>query len=229
MAPLTTLVAFLGFTSLAAADAKVVKLDFAKHEIRDSNSKSLLRRAATVDTQVYNVQYDLLYLVNASIGTPPQNFQLQLDTGSSDIWIPWANSQPCAGRGHRCKEGSYTITQSSTYKLLNPSAFLISYVDETKISGDYIQDVFTIGSSTVPKMTMGLAKAASESDSSSDFEGIVGIGFERGESYYAQTGEAYPNLISQLVSGGQINTKAYSLYLNDKGKQLSSQASCSRF
>jgi hypothetical protein len=72
-----------------ASAPKVVNFDFHK---RESSAKpeaegSLRRRASSVAATLYNAQGDLLYLVNATVGTPPQQFSLQLDTGSSDIWV----------------------------------------------------------------------------------------------------------------------------------------------
>jgi hypothetical protein len=208
----------MGSISMAYAELKTVQLDIDKVDMfRRMPEGNLTRRAAAVTTELYNAQHDLLYLVNISVGTPPQSLQLQLDTGSSDIWLPWANSQPCSGRARRCKEGVYKDKDSSTYKMLAHNQFTISYVDGTKITGDYFADTFTIGSAVIPMMTMGLAKSAAESDTVSDFEGIVGVGYEQGEAFYAQTGESYPNLISQLVETGAIHTHAFSLYLNDRG------------
>ncbi|EYB87702.1 hypothetical protein Y032_0258g430 [Ancylostoma ceylanicum] len=39
-------------------------------------------------TQEINDYYDLEYLGNVTIGTPDQTFQMVLDTGSSNFWIP---------------------------------------------------------------------------------------------------------------------------------------------
>jgi Eukaryotic aspartyl protease len=206
-----------------AAKPKVISLDITQESAfsapQQGLSSDLLRsRAQSIQANVFNAQSDLLYLVNVTVGTPPQSLQLQIDTGSSDIWLPWVNSPACNGKIKRCNEGSYSNKASSSYHLLAAGIFSISYVDNTRITGDYIQDTFHVGGATIPKMTMGLAKASAESDTTSDFEGILGIGFDHGEAYYAQTGESYPNLISQLVSTGAIHTKAYSLYLNDRRK-----------
>lgn len=35
------------------------------------------------------------YFATCSIGTPSQNMTMQLDTGSSDIWIPWSSAPLC--------------------------------------------------------------------------------------------------------------------------------------
>lgn len=77
-------------------------------------------------------------------------------------------------------------------------------------SGNYITDDFTIGGATIKNLQMGLANTTT-----SGF-GIIGIGFDENEgSLTSITSVPYPNLIDQMVSQGLINTKAYSLYLDD--------------
>jgi hypothetical protein len=118
-------------------------------------------------------------------------------------------------RTGRCKTGAFDETSSSSYNVLQQGTFSISYVDGTKIRGDYITDTFGVGGANVPNTIMALAKSATEQDSVSDFQGIMGVGFETGESRYAQTGETYDNVITLLKKTGNINTLAYSLWLND--------------
>jgi hypothetical protein len=86
---LLAFVLFVVFYALQVVAApKVIKLEFTKHAVLPANrANSLHRRAGAVNAQLYNAQGDLLYLVNATVGTPPQSFSLQIDTGSSDIWV----------------------------------------------------------------------------------------------------------------------------------------------
>lgn len=75
----------------AIASPKVVNMDFVKTRI---SQNSLQRRAGTVNTPLTN-NNDLQYLANISVGTPPQQFVVQIDTGSSDLWIPATRSDLC--------------------------------------------------------------------------------------------------------------------------------------
>jgi hypothetical protein len=203
---------------LAQSKPKVLGLEFEKREALDTQTPTLRRRGFD-NTDIYSAQGHLLYLVNVTIGTPPQRMSLQLDTGSSDIWIPWAASTQCTSRTARCAtNGQYDDTLSSTYSLLQAGSFLISYVDGTRIRGDYIADTFTVGTASIDQMTMGLSKTATEQSSSGEFQGIIGVGYEVGEAVYSQTGRTYKNIITRLVESGTINTRAYSLWLNDKGR-----------
>jgi hypothetical protein len=147
-----------------AAEPGVVGVKFTKREITNPADPALRlrRRASTAQATIYNAQGNLLYLVNTTVGTPPQDIGLQLDTGSSDIWIPWAGSTICEGKDSRCTNGAFDDTKSSTFEEVLPDEFLISYVDGTKIGGDYINETFGIAGVKVKQMTMGVAKQAQE-------------------------------------------------------------------
>jgi len=71
-------------------------------------------------------------------------------------------------------------------------------------------DDFTIGGATIKNLQMGLA------NQTTSVIGVIGIGYDMDEaSLTSLTSVPYPNLIDQMVSQGLINTKAYSLYLDD--------------
>lgn len=205
------------FFSIVTADAppKVLSLEFTKEIRRDSpDVNRLARRQKIVEVGVDNA--DLLYLINVTIGSPnPQEFALQLDTGSSDIWVPDVNSNVCRRRRNSCAFGSYDHIASDTFREIAADAFEISYQDNSQISGDYFSDTLNIGKASIKRMQMGLATTATRG------LGIMGIGFTAGESIVAIEPLAkYPNVISQLRSQGFINTLAYSLWLNDLGNFL---------
>ena len=151
-----------------------------------------------------------------TVGTPPQSFSIQLDTGSSDIWILSDQSDACQQSPDVCQQlGEFDDTKSSTFVQYGPDgAFQIQYEDNSQVAGDYFNDTLGIGKTTINNMTMGLALQSPDRAF-----GIMGIGYDSGESIAEQSpNDIYPNIVSQLVNQGYINTLAYSLWLNDLSK-----------
>jgi len=86
-------------------------------------------------------------------------------------------------------------------------------VDGSGSTGDYFQDTFSIGGSTVKQFQMGLATQSSIGI------GIMGIGYTDSEAnVFSGNHTQYPNLVDALVSAGLIPSQSYSLWLNDLGK-----------
>ena len=84
--------------------------------------------------------------VTVTIGTPGQKLALQIDTGSSDIWVEVPESRLCQLRTNPCAiTGTYENTTSSSYKYVN-GLFSIQYADNTQAVGDYATETFQIGS-----------------------------------------------------------------------------------
>lgn len=167
-----------------------------------------LRRRDTVQVSLDN--QETLYFMNASLGTPPQNFLLHIDTGSSDLWVNARNSQLCSNRAQPCEQaGTYSAEDSSTYQYVN-SVFNISYVDGSGASGDYARDTFYMNDMEIDDLQFGIGYQSSSP------EGILGIGYTINEVQVNRAGmKPYPNLPQKLVDDNKINTNAYSLWLND--------------
>ncbi|KAF5023742.1 hypothetical protein F66182_4175 [Fusarium sp. NRRL 66182] len=165
-------------------------------------------KRGTVDMGIDNEQS--LYFLNASLGTPPQQFRLHLDTGSSDLWVNSADSELCSTRGSVCDEsGLYNANKSSTYRYV-ASNFNISYADGSGASGDYATETFRMGEVEVEQLQFGIGY------DSSDSEGVLGIGYPSNEAQAAELGEKpYKNLPAKLAADGLIASNAYSLYLDD--------------
>jgi cathepsin D len=53
------------------------------------------RQGQSVGIPMINQNTDSSYIGEVSIGTPPQSFQVVLDTGSSDLWVAGAGCPSC--------------------------------------------------------------------------------------------------------------------------------------
>ena len=212
---------------------KVLGFDF-KKEIDTPLPNRLAKRQNTVAANIDNIEIAYVtptqrakilannpcsYIINMTIGTPGQHFSVQLDTGSSDIWIPSVESNACQEVEEACQVlGQYDSSASSSYVDISHD-FQIQYQDNSAVAGDYINETLAIGDTVIKDMTMGLAYQATRPF------GIMGIGYNADESIAStDAGAIYPNIVSQLKAQGFIKTLSYSLWLNDLGTHCSSEA-----
>ena len=195
------------------AQSGVVQWDIQRRQQPQLDLTKIRKRASTVEGIIANQDERGGYFANCKLGTPGQQLTLQLDTGSSDIWVPDRSSKVCQSKsGDGCALGSFSPSKSSTYETVGKGAFDISYVDGTSSTGDYFTDVFTIGGASLENMTMGLGL-------NTDIGyGLVGVGYATNEAVVGSTNSlssAYPNLPVSMMDEGLIKTVAYSLWLND--------------
>jgi len=200
------------------AAPRVVQHDIQRRHVDNPLARDRYRmrkRDNTVSVGLENEE--TLYFMNVSIGTPAQDLKLHIDTGSSDLWVNVPNSQLCSGQGDPCADsGTYDANSSSTYSYIN-SQFNITYVDGSGSFGDYASDVVSFGGVTLRDQQFGIGY------SSSSQEGILGIGYPINEVAVAYNGgRTYANVPQHLMQTGQINSNAYSLWLNDLDASMGS-------
>ena len=110
-----------------AVAQKVVKFDI-RASRPSENIKRVKRATGSYSAYLFNDVNNGLYSVEAQIGTPGQPFTLQLDTGSTDIWVNSQTSQ-------FCEQGNcvdyYASANSSSYRLSVRGAFNVTYGDGT--------------------------------------------------------------------------------------------------
>ncbi|KAF9336005.1 hypothetical protein BG006_009980 [Podila minutissima] len=130
----------------SAVSAAVVSLPITtfrnpEHLNAQSLTRRYLQKRASITSPLTNIEQDLIYTIPFSLGTPPQSFNVIIDTGSP---VTWVASNTCNTSG--ClKTKKFNCAASSTCKSLN-TPFSASYVSGQGVSGDYVADVYTIGS-----------------------------------------------------------------------------------
>jgi elongation factor G len=89
-----TVVALLVEAVHAYAGNGVVQWDIQRTQRRQELNR-LRKRDSTVEEVVTNEQARGGYFATCKLGTPGQHLTLQLDTGSSDIWVPDSDAAVC--------------------------------------------------------------------------------------------------------------------------------------
>ncbi|KAJ5660881.1 uncharacterized protein N7484_000253 [Penicillium longicatenatum] len=188
---------FISLVSGASEQSKVVSLPLYRNKERSIGK----RDSAAVPLNYASSSFWL----NATVGTPPQQVKLAVDTGSSDAWV----FGPDVCDDDDCDY--YERSRSSTSSLIEEDGFIIKYGDGSEVSGDYVSDVFRVGSLTVKKMEFAVATEQYEVGTM----GIMGIGFDTNEAMTDFGSKPYRNIIDSMADQGLINSRAYSLWLND--------------
>ncbi|KAK4196937.1 aspartic peptidase domain-containing protein [Triangularia verruculosa] len=200
-------------TVLAQRQDGIVQWGIQRRQPPSEGYNRLRRRASTFEETITNEEARGGYFATCTLGTPGQDLTLQLDTGSSDIWVPDSVAKVCSKAGTEgCALGTFNPDRSSTFEVVGQGEFDINYVDGSSSKGDYFTDVFQIGGATLSNMTMGLGV-------NTDIAyGLVGVGYALNEAIVGttqSTSSVYPNLPVNMVNEKLINTVAYSLWLND--------------
>ncbi|KAG8743213.1 Type I transmembrane sorting receptor, partial [Ceratobasidium sp. 414] len=154
-------------------------------------------------------QNGLLWSGPIAIGNPPQQFTIDFDTGSSDLWVPSVDCSSSACGGHN----KYDPTKSSTSKL-QPGTFSISYADGSTTSGPIYSDAVGIAGIQVSNQIFSAVTKESDSFGNDPTDGILGLGFQS----ISQTGSA--NFVQNAFDQKCISERVFSFALNQANSEL---------
>ncbi|CAO3607927.1 unnamed protein product [Cunninghamella echinulata] len=178
-------------------------------------------------TSLYNDE-GTEYLISIFIGTPPQEFKVALDTGSSDLWVP---SIDCDR--NTCPHERFDPNNSSTFKKTN-QIFSIKY-GIGNADGVYGIDNIKIGGIQIDEQQFGLAYTSKDIimplnnqninknqwvNNSDDGEtnknivaanGILGLGFPRLTNAANSKGDYYNPFVFSLLEKEQIEEPLFSI------------------
>jgi cathepsin D len=152
-----------------------------------------------------------LWIGTISVGTPPVQYTVDFDTGSSDLFLPGKNcDSTCSGHT------PYDSSASSTSKDLG-TTFSLSYGDGSTVTGEQFTDTVTIAGLTATNQTLGSANQYSSGFNSSNFpaDGLMGMGFQSISVYNA------PPVFQNLVAEGQTGSPVFAMKLTSSGAELS--------
>ncbi|GLT73895.1 hypothetical protein SLA2020_457250 [Shorea laevis] len=148
--------------------------------------------------------FDVQYYGEIGIGSPPQNFSVIFDTGSSNLWVPSSHcyfSLPCI------VHTSYNSSQSSTYleigkpcKIHYGSGTILGFLsgDNVEIGDLVVKNQIFVEATKEGSLTLTLAK----------FDGVLGLGFQ---DY--SVGNVVP-LWHSMVQQGLVVEKMFSFWFN---------------
>ncbi|KAM0756027.1 acid protease [Meredithblackwellia eburnea MCA 4105] len=116
---------------------------------------------------------DLLWAGHVGVGTPPQDFLVMFDTGSSDFFVP---STYCTGQA-ACQEGNKYDPDLSTTAQPQKGTFSIVYGDGSSTSGPIYTDTITIGAFSAPSQYFSPVTELSDSFAQEPEDGIMGMAY----------------------------------------------------
>lgn len=133
------------------------------------------------------------------IGTPPQEFEVIFDTGSSNIWVPSIDCQNCAHTKYNHSASSSYTSNGTSFGITYGSGSMKGYLSlDTLILGDYSIENQTFAEATdLPEIAFTSGK----------FDGILGMAFPEISVLGIQTP------LENMKAQNLIDQKIFSFYL----------------
>ena len=148
---------------------------------------------------------DFAYTGLVSIGTPPQTFQVEFDTSSSNFWIVGISCETIV-----CSHKKKWNPRSSSTQRTNGKKIIVSY-DQGASTGVVYTDTVAVGGIRLSSFDFGVMTQVEEKFGATPFDGVMGLGF----STISQNN--LPTFVDKLFKLKQIPQNVFSFYLADSG------------
>ncbi|CAO2599661.1 CYM, partial [Lemmus lemmus] len=143
------------------------------------------------------------YFGTIYIGTPPQEFTVVFDTGSSELWVP---SVYCSSRVCR-KHHRFDPSKSFTFQNLSKPLF-VQY-GTGRVQGFLGYDTVTVSDITVTHQTVGLStQEPGDIFIYSPFDGILGLSYPSLASKYSVP------IFDNMMNKHLVAEDLFSVYMN---------------
>ncbi|KAF9088643.1 hypothetical protein BGX29_000168 [Mortierella sp. GBA35] len=170
---ISTIVALLCVSTVAAGGVLTVPMKAHSNPTHRNagavTKRYLHKRGISSTSPLTSVEGDIVYSVPLGLGTPAQQFNLAIDTGSP---ITWVVADTCISNQCRTVANRFNCPNSSTCQQ-STTPFNISYVGGDLVAGSYIAETYSLGSLSF-KGTVGLVTQDS-STLGSAVDGIMGL------------------------------------------------------
>ncbi|XP_011267859.1 lysosomal aspartic protease isoform X2 [Camponotus floridanus] len=199
----------------ALIDAKTQRVLLQK---TDSVRKTLKKVGIDLTSESLFKYLDAQYYGVISIGTPPQNFTVLFDTGSSNLWVPSIKSESdiytdiCTFTFYKLScwtapyHHKYNNSKSITYQA-NSAPFAIEY-GSGDLSGFLSTDVVNVAGLNVRNQTFAEATHESSIFILMQFDGILGMG------YPTISVDGVTPIFQNMIQQRLVSQPIFSFYLN---------------
>jgi saccharopepsin len=158
----------------------MVKIPVSKRYVNESAVEAdTLRLSADHGVPLKN-RGNTIYYATIGLGTPAQSFYVQLDTGSSNFWVPGADCAVCDSAW--VTHHKFVSNASSTYQPVktrsgSPTPVHLRY-GTGRADGYLSTDTLTLGDLAVNKMHVAVVTSTQMPFPGAIFDGILGLGFD---------------------------------------------------
>ncbi|KAK7055403.1 acid protease [Favolaschia claudopus] len=154
-----------------------------------------------------DINNELLWGGNISIGTPAQRFLIDFDTGSSDLWVP---SRACTSCGSMNR---YNPLLSNSSKP-RPGIFEIEYGDHSQVSGPIFTDTVSVAGIKATNQYFSAATTVNGDFADVVVDGILGMGYPALSQLHRSP------FFNTARANGNLKANRFSFYLAKKGSEL---------